>query len=223
MKTDYVNTNIPAKYSRDPGDVSLVAAAQLTEWAQKSAARRRATQDAKRNAEENVAKFTPDTQPRDPNGKFRKILARLKNNLGEEATQEIAKKIESAEAAQVAGNYEEMRNAGGDIVKMIGDIKEGDLPKGTTKNLRRGASALGKVMAYLPLPQGNPNAKIRFSDLPPASADLVRSMIDRVKEQLEPDIAEKYVKELDEYLSGARTMTSDEMASNLNKLLRVLA
>ena len=106
---------------------------------------------------------------------------------------------------------------------MIDDVQDGELPKGVTKNLRRGATDLGKVLAYLPLPQGNANAKIRFSDMPPASSDLVRNMLDRVKDQLNSVDAKKYTKELDEFLAGARTMTSDELAQNMNKLLRVLA
>ena len=223
MRTNYVNPRNPARYSRDLGNFAIVAAAGETSWAKAEAAKRRADADAKKNAQENISKFTPETQPRDPNGKFRKILARLKNNLGEKATEELAKGIEKAEAAQIAGNYEEMKKAGGDVIKMIGDIKEGDLPKGATKNLRRGAENLGKVMAYLPLPQGNPNAKIRFSDLPPGSADLVRSMVKRVIEQLGQEKAKKYTAALEQYMSGARSMDSDEMASNLNKLLRVLA
>lgn len=223
MKTNYVNPRLPARYSKDTGDYAIIAAATQTKWAKAQAARRRAEQEAKRNAKENVSKYTPQTQPRDNDGKFRKILARLKTNLGDKATENLAKSIEKAEAAQVAGDYEEMRVAGGDVIKMIGDIREGDLPKGAAKNLRRGAENLGKVMAYLPLPQGNPNAKIRFSDLPPASADLLRSMVDRVVEQLGAEDAEKYVSILQQYMSGARSMDSDEMASNLNKLLRVLA
>lgn len=223
MKTNYVESSIPARFSRDPGDFSLVAAAQMTQWAIASSDRRRAQTEARKNAEENIVKYTPKTQPRDPNGKFRQILARLKLSLGGESTAELAKSIEKAEVAQVAGNYADMRDSAGDVVKLINSVKDGDLPKGATNNLRRGATDLGRVLAYLPLPQGNPNAKIRFSDLPPASADLVRSMIERVKKQLGPEKAQKYTQQLDEYMSGARTMTSDEMASNLNKLLRVLA
>lgn len=222
MKTSYVITSNPARLSRDPGDAAIVAAAQETSWAKSSAARRSAKIAATRKAKRE-AQFTPETQPRDPNGRFRRILARLKANLGEDATSELAKKIESAEAAQIAGNYEEMRSHSNELIKMIDDVQDGELAKGTVKNLRNGARDLGKVMAYLPLPQGNPNAKIRFTDMPPASADMVRQMIKKVQEQLNAEDAKKYVKELEEFMSGSRTMTSDEMASNLNKLLRVLA
>ena len=223
MKTNYINTSNPVRFSKDIGDFAIVAAAQETEWAKKSAAKRRATHEARAKAEREAGKYTPDTQPRDSDGKYRKILARLKLNLGGEATEELAKEIESAEVAQVAGDYTKMREAGSDVVKLINDVKDGELPKGVTKNLRRGATQLSRVMAYLPLPQGDPNAKIRFSDMPPASADLVRTMVKRVIEQLGQEKAQKYVSVLNEFMSGARTMTSDEMSSNLNKLLRVLA
>lgn len=215
-------TSNPAHLSRDPGDVTIVAAAQGTSWAQSSAARRAAKTSATNKAKKD-AQFTPETQPRDPNGRFRRILARLKTNLGDKATEGIAKKIESAEVAQVAGNYEEMRIHGGELIEMIDAVQDGQLAQGTVKNLRNGARDLGKVMAYLPLPQGNPNAKIRFSDMPPASANMVREMIKRVEEKLSSEDAAKYTKVLKEYMAGSRTMTSDEMASNLNKLLRVLA
>lgn len=223
MKTKYVNPYIPVKYSQDPGDFAIIAAAQATPYAKASAARRRARAEAIKAARENVTKYTPDTQPRDTNGRFRKILARLKLNLGEESTSELAKQIEATEAAQIAGNYEEMRSNSRDLIKMISAVEDGELPQGTTKNLRQGAADLGRILAYLPLPQGDANQKVRFSDLPPASNDLVRDMVNRVERKLDSSDAEKYTRELKQFMSGSRTMSSDEMATYLNKLLRVLA
>lgn len=212
-----------SRYTRKVGDLDVLLAAGETSWAQASKARREARNDAISKAEENRAKFTAKTQPRDFNGRFKKILARLKMNLGDKATEEVAKKIESTEAAQVAGDYEQMKTNSTDLIKMLNDVDEGSLAKGTVKNLRRGATDLGKVMAYLPLPQGQENAKVRFTDVPPATQDLVRSMVKRVEERLDSATAKKYVQVLESYMSGSRTMTSDEMAQELNKLLRVLA
>lgn len=223
MKSSHVNPYVPAKYSRDVGDYAIIAAGQESKWARSSAARRRATQEAKRNAERNAGKYTPQTQPRDPDGKFRKILARLKLNLGDKSTEQLAKKIESTEAAQVAGDYGLMHQHSNELLDMLDAVDSGSLPKGVARNLRKGASDLGKVLAYLPLPQGQSGAKVRFSDLPPASADMVRDMVRRVKDRLEPDVAEKYIAALEQYMAGARTMNSDEMAQHLNKILRVLA
>lgn len=208
---------------RDPGTYALVAAGQETSWAQASRARRVAKNESEKKVDDNRSKYTAKTQPRDPDGKFRRILARLKLNLGGDSTAELAKKIESAEAAQIAGNYALMHEAGSDIVKMIDGIDSGSIQKGLANNLRRGATDLGRVMAYLPLPQGDSNAKVRFTDLPPAGGDLVRKMVEQVKDSVDPDVAIKYTKELDEFMSGSRTMTSDEMSVFLNKLLRVLA
>lgn len=211
------------RYTREVGDLDVLLAAGQTSWAHASKARRASRNDAIAKAEENRSKYNAKTQPRDFNGRFKKILARLKMNLGNKATEEVAKQIESTEAAQIAGNYEQMKNHSTDLIKMLNDVDEGSLAKGTVKNLRRGATDLGKVMAYLPLPQGQENAKVRFTDVPPATQDLVRSMVKRVEERLDPATARKYVQVLESYMSGSRTMTSDEMAQELNKLLRVLA
>lgn len=227
-------TYTPDWLYREPGDLALIAAiAAVPESQIRAENKRKARHEARNVAQENVAdrrqqqmneaRFTPDTQPRDIDGRFRKILARLKTNLGGEATQELAKKIESTEAAQVAGNYDLMRQNGGELVKMIDDIQDGDIKKGLVQNLRKGSAELGKILAYLPLPQGNANAKVRFTDLPPPSSDLIMKMVKRVEEQLGNEDAQKYVAELKQFMAGSRTMASDEIAANLSKLLRVLA
>lgn len=214
----------PAWLRQDYGDRAIIAAAQQTSWAMKTNLRCKSQHDATNKAEENArTKYNPRTQPREWDGKFRKILARLKTNLGEKSTEGLAKQIEATEQAQIAGNYELMSKNSKDLMKMLNSIKDGELPKGATKNLRQGASDLGRILAYLPLPQGEANAKVRFSDLPPASAELVRSMVKRVEDKLAPEDAKKYVDVLNSFMAGSRTMTSDEMAVNLNKLLRVLA
>jgi hypothetical protein len=47
--------------------------------------------------EEGRSKYTPKTQPRDAKGKYRKVLARLKQNLGVAGLQDALKKAEEAE------------------------------------------------------------------------------------------------------------------------------
>lgn len=210
---------------RPLGDLVLVAAASETKWAKASAARRaavNASREAAKKANVDREKFTPKTQPRDIDGRFKKILARLKLDLGTESTQILATKIEAAEAAQVAGNYADMRMHGNDLIKLINDVDLNNLTKGAASNLRRGSTDLGKIMAFLPLPQGNDNATVRFSDLPPAAAELVRNMLDRAKTAESSGKKTEGILELESYLSGARTMTSDELASSLNKILRGL-
>jgi hypothetical protein len=173
--------------------------------------------------EEARLKFTPSTQPRDPAGKFRRVLARLKLNMGEKSTEQIAKKIEEAEAAGAVGDYTEAKTAGAEVVQLIDAVQDGDLAKGTVRNLRAGARDLGKLLAYLPMPQGNPNAKVRFSDMPAPVAALIKDMARRVEDRLGAEDAAKYVAVLESFMSGGRTMSADELSAELSKLLRVLA
>lgn len=219
-------------YARDPGDIKVIVASQQSTSARVLAERRRnrmrATRAAnkkvaaKQQAMEYAAKYTPDTQPRDEVGRYKKILARLKLNLGPESTMDLAKEIESAEAAQIAGDYTKMRDAGANIVDRIERIEDGSLPKGRKENLRDGARELGELMAYLPMPQGDSAAKVRFSDLPPAAKDFVRDMVEQAIDRLGAAEAEEYVHDLQAFMSGGMRMDADTMASNLNKLMKIL-
>lgn len=212
-----------AKYSKNPGNLEVILAATDTKWGVATRARRTAKSNARKAANESRVKFTAETQPRDYNGRFKKILARLKGNLGEAGTEGVAEKIQATEEAQVAGNYAEMRTHGNNLIDLIENIEEGTLKKGTVKNLRNGASDLSTAIAYLPLPQGEDTAKVRFTDVPLAMQEMVRSMVKQVEEQLDTDTAQKYISTLKSYMAGGRTMASDQLSEELNKLLRVLA
>ena len=215
-----------SRYTRNPGNLEVILASSDTKWAVVTRARRQAKQEAKQEAKaaaDSRVKFTAKTQPRDYNGRFKRILARLKGNLGEKGTEDVAKKIQETEEAQVAGNYAEMRTHGNSLIDLINNIEDGTLKKGTAKNLRNGATDLSTAIAYLPLPQGEATAKVRFTDVPLAMQEMVRSMVRQVEEQLDSDTAEKYISVLKSYMAGGRTMASDQLSEELNKLLRVLA
>lgn len=211
MKTDFVIPGIDPELCKDPDAVT--------------AAGNRALDDKiKRVAEQfrrGRSQYAPDTQPRDSRGRFRDVLARLRFDLGGKQLENIVEKIREAERADDAGDYAESAKAAGDVVQLVDDIKAGVLDPEDIRNVRAGARELGKVLAYLPLPQGDPNAKVRFSDLPPSMKDLVNGMITRVQEKLGPEAADA-IAVLKSFKSGVRTMTSDEMSAELNKLLRLL-
>lgn len=218
-------TSLPPSLTRDPGDIAIVAAAQQSRTADSLSKARKARQEARRQArarEEARTKYTPKTQPRHPDGKFRKILARLKQNLGDESTQDLANEIEAANAAQVAGDYLKMRSAGANIIDRIEEIQSGSLGKGVKQNLRESAEELGEVMAYLPMPQGDPSAKVRFSDIPPAAKDLIRRLVENTEEKVGTSEAKPFTDELRTFMSGGMRMHSDQLASNLNRLMKIL-
>lgn len=246
MKTSYELRHLPKEYGRDAGDPSVAGslARAVTAAGDKKtrgakapgpgddrptpsglsvAARARARERVKQQFAEARQKFDAKTQPRDSAGKFRKVLARLKLNLGEDANEQLAKEIEEAEAAGALGNYRKAKEHGAEVVKLLDNVADGDLDKGTLNNIRKGSRELGKLLAYLPMPQGDPNAKVRFSDLPAPTSALVRDLVKRVEGKLDNEDAAKYVTTLKQFMSGTLTMDSDMMNAELARLLRVLA
>lgn len=213
MKTGFLIPGIPKELQADP-DEALTAAAtrQIDERI------RRATEQFRRGR----SPFDVENQPRDYRGRFRQVLARLKFDLGGKQLEEIVARIKDAENADDAGDYAKSAKAATDVVQLVDDIKDGVLDPQDIKNVRSGARELGRVLAYLPLPQGDPNAKVRFSDLPPATQQLVDGMIDRVKEKLGSEEATAAIAILESFKSGVRGMTSDDLSAELNKLLRLL-
>jgi len=211
VKTDFVIPGVDPELCKDPDAVTAAGGRVLDDKI------RRVTEQFRRGR----SQYAPDMQPRDSRGRFREVLARLRFDLGGKQLENIVDRIREAERADDAGDYAKSAKAAGDVVQLVDDIKAGVLDPEDIRNVRAGARELGEVLAYLPLPQGDPNAKVRFSDLPPSMKDLINGMITRVQEKLGPESADA-VAILQSFKSGVRTMTSDEMSAELNKLLRLL-
>lgn len=213
MKTDFLIPGVDPELCGDP-DEALTAAAvrQVDEKI------RRASEQFRRGR----SPFTVDNQPRDSRGRFRQVLARLKFDLGGKQLEGIVAKIRDAENADDAGDYAKSASAAKDVVGLVDKIADGVLDPESIKNVRAGAAELGRVLAYLPLPQGDPNAKVRYSDLPPSTQELIDGMIERVVTKLGAEDSRDAVALLKSYISGVRSMSSDELSAELNKLLRLL-
>lgn len=213
MKTKYRIEGIDADLCKDPGKLSLIAAAA-------DDLRKQRTREQFFRARR---RFTARTQPRQHDGRFRKILARLKENLGESELEQINDEINKAEKASVAGDYVSASKAAREVIHLVDDIETGRLEPEIEKNLRQGTADLGRVLAYLPLPQGKDAAKVRFSDLPPSTGRLIQDLIERIQGQINKKDAAKFTKVLRSFISGARTMSSDQLSAEMNKLLRLLS
>jgi len=212
MRSTYKVPGIPPEYCDDPGE-ALVAA--LSAEAQGRIDRAREQFVRGRQA------YNPKTQPRTSNGRFRRILARLRYDLGDTELQGIVEQIKKTEKLADTGDQDKTRAAAQGVIKMCDRIKSGILDDHTIRNVRDGSRELGKVLAYLPLPQGDQNAKVRYSDLPKSTRDLIDGMVERVQTKL-GDNAGDALSNLKSYMSGGRTMSSDDLSSEFNKLLRLL-
>jgi hypothetical protein len=171
---------------------------------------------------EEQGKYNPDTQPRDEKGKFRQVLARIKDDAGVSGLQNVIEKVREAEDLDNAGNYAEAAKSAQDVISIVDRIDEGALNPDALENIRSSARALGEVIANLPLPFGSDTEKVRYSDLPPALRNLMDDMMSRVAEKIGAKDAEEATAGLRSFMSGGDYYTQQEISSELSKLLRLL-
>lgn len=170
-----------------------------------------------------AGKYMPgQTQPRDAKGKFRTVLARLKQDLGDSGLNDVVKKIEETENLDDAGNYIEAARSATDLIGIVDRIDSRALNPDALVNVRESARQLGETIANLPLPFGAEAEKVRFSDLPPALKDLVDDMIIRVEDKIGKKDADVATDTIRKYMAGGDYLNQSEISSELSKLLRLL-
>ena len=167
-------------------------------------------------------KYTAKTQPRDARGKFRKVLARLKQDLGVAGLQRALVKAQTAEDMEFAGNYAGAAAAAGDLINTIDRLDTGALDATKLENVRNTAGDLGRVIANLPLPFTNQAQKVRYSDLPPALKNLMDDMITRVESKIGKEDADIATADLRSFKAGADVYSQSEISSEMTTLLRLL-
>jgi len=167
-------------------------------------------------------KYNADTQPRDYNGQFRTVLARLKTNLGVTGNQAVIDKLKEADDYAGTGNYVGAVKSALDLKSTIDRMDSGALSSDSIGNIRDTAKDLSTTIANLPLPFNNQAEKVRFSDLPPALQDLVDDFIKRVEKKLDNEDSGPAVQKLKSFKSGADLFSQSEISSEMNKMLRLL-
>lgn len=166
--------------------------------------------------------YTPQTQPRDEHGKFRKILARLAQDLGTAGLQKIAEEARTVEGLHEIGDYAESAKAAGKLIDIVDRLDAGALNKISLENVRSSAAELGKVISNLPLGFNNQADKLRYTDLPPALRDLMDDMITRVEDKIGKKDADIATEALRGFKSGSDVYSQAEISSQMSKLLRLL-
>lgn len=173
--------------------------------------------------EDGRKKFVPGrTQPRDAQGKFRTVLARLKFDLGTSGNQRVIQKIEQAENLDNAGNYAAAVKASEDLISTVDRLDAGALNAKSLENVRLATSDLGKVIANLPLPFENQAQKVRYSDLPASLKNLIDDMLEKVEQKIGKEDADVATQELRAFMSGADVYSQAEVSAQLNRMLRLL-
>lgn len=180
------------------------------------------TQDDRAKDGFNDSRLNFKKQYRDQRGKFRKVLARLRQDLGESGLQRVTDKLQQVEQLDFAGNYTAANRAAGALLSMVDRIDTGALNSRSLENVRASAAELGRVIANTPLPFGDPNSKLSFSDLPPSMKDLAESMAERVESKLGPKDGTQATKKIRGFMSGSDQLSQSEVQSEYSTLLRLL-
>ena len=168
-------------------------------------------------------KFTPGkNQPRDVEGRFRQVLARLSQDLGDSGLQDVVDKIKEVDNITGLGDYSDAAKAGTELLNILNRLDEGSLNKVSLENVRATAAELGKVISNLPLPFTNQAQKVRFSDLPPALKDLMENMVERVEKKIGKDDAAEATEELKGFMSGSDLYSQADISSQMARMLRLL-
>lgn len=161
-------------------------------------------------------------QPRDAKGKFRIVLARLKENLGVSGLQRAVERVEELEQLDSAGNYAAAAGAAASLQKLLDRLDTGALNAQSLENVRESARLLGGVMANLPLPFGDDTSKVKFTDLPPVLRSLIEDMMERVAEKIGEEDAKEPTAKLRQYIGGGDVLNQSEVSSEMSTLLRLL-
>ena len=167
-------------------------------------------------------KYTPRTQPRDAQGQFREVLARLKQNAGEAELDSLAKEVEVAQNLDNAGDYSKAADAARGVIDTVNRIDTKALNPEALESVRLASTDLAEAISNLPLPFKNQAQKIRYSDVPPALRDLMDEMIEKVEQKISKEDAAVAVADLKAFKSGSEVYSQGEISSQMNKLLRLL-
>lgn len=203
-------------------DIKDLTDEEIRALKEEAKARKAQENDGVSRDEDGRPKYTPETQPRDASGKFRQVLARIKQDLGTSGLDRVLDKIEEAENFDSTGDYAGAAKAAADLLGIIDRLDTGALNAEALENVRNSAGELGKVIANLPFAFGEEAEKIRFSDVPPALKDLMKDMITRVEDKIGQEDADIATQDLKKFISGSELYNQSEISSQMAKLLRLL-
>jgi hypothetical protein len=211
-----------AKDSKDPTEKDIEELEKAQEEVEKEEAKANRGDLPTRDDDGRVKYVSGVNQPRDAKGKYRKVLARLKQDLGVAGLSKALKKVEQAENLDFAGDYASSANASYELLMMLERLDKNALNPEALENVRNSAAELGRVISNLPLPFGEEAEKIKFSDLPSGLKDLVKDMIERVEAKIGKEDADIATQKLRSYISGGDLFSQGEVQSEMSKMLRLL-
>lgn len=182
----------------------------------------RAVSYSKEYDRENTIYESGRNQPRDAKGKFRVVLARIKENLAVAGLEASLARAEEIDKLNEAGNLKAAVKAADQLRSVLTRMDTGALNNNSLENIRETARLLGTVLANSGIAFGSDTNKMRFSDLPAPLKSLIEDMIERVEKKIGQKDADEVTSKLRTYKSGGDYFTQGEVSSEMSTLLRLL-
>jgi hypothetical protein len=174
---------------------------------------------------ENTIYESGKTQPRDAKGKFRAVLARIKENLQVAGLEASLARAEEIEKLNEEGSLKAAAKAADQLRSVLTRLDTGALNADSLENVRETARLLGLAVANALAGSdtfGSQTKKMRFSDLPEPLKNLMDDMIDRVEKKIGKQDADEVTQKLRTYKSGSDYFSQGEVSSEMSTLLRLL-
>lgn len=182
----------------------------------------RAVSYSKEYDRENTIYESGRNQPRDARGKFRVVLARIKENLAVAGLEASLVRAEEIEKLNEIGNLKAATKAAEQLRSVLTRLDTGALNSDSLENVRETARLLGTVIANSGIAFGSDTNKMRFSDLPAPLKALIEDMIKRVEDKVGQEDSDEVTKKLHTYMAGGDYFTQGEVSSEMSTLLRLL-
>jgi hypothetical protein len=161
--------------------------------------------------------------PRDEKGRFRLVIAELKDELkGEAGTEDAVKGLDEVQQAANTGDMDAAQSAAKGVLDLVDKIAEKTIDPDAVKTLRKGYTDLADAVANLPLAFGDLNQKYRFTDLPAPLQGLIKDLYNRAEQQLNPADMENAGGKIQQFTSGIELLSQPEISAELSRILRFL-
>lgn len=167
--------------------------------------------------------WNPTNHPRDEKGRFRQVIAELRQDLeGEVGTDDAIEGLGEVELAAGRGDTEAAQQAAKDVLDLVDQLAGATKDEDLVKTLREGYGNLAEAVANLPLVFGDLNEKYRFSDLPPDLKDLIEDLYSRADKRLDPEHLQEAGGKLKEFMAGGDVLSQPQISAELSRILRFL-
>lgn len=168
--------------------------------------------------------FDEANHPRDNDGKFRDVVAKLRENLkNTPEAEEAVKELDDAAQAEAEKNFEKARLAADRAIHILDAAATGVRNIGTAETMRDAAKQLGRVIAFLPVAVGNDSVASSFEQLAPEVQNLIQDLVERAEKVRDPsEDASADLESIKGFISGGDQWTQPELNSALSRMIRIL-